>query len=295
LIIIDYCILQSYCYIKISKVFHFVQQFNKKMLHSSNEPSSSEPRSIPDLIDLIVVLWIILSLLIISNSLYQSWAGKATYLLTEISLLISVIAYLSFRKLKWITLMRWRSIPVQSWLPLLLMSAGASVLLDEIDRIVQLVMPMPVEQLRQLQEMVHFETPLEMFWIFTSIVLVAPLIEETLFRGLIQKTIEFRYSPTKAILSTSMIFALIHLQPWWIIQLLIISVLAGYLAWKSNSILPGVFVHVVSNLWSLIIMNETLLNLSRYYLWKGHVSPIWIIIALAIFRYNFRRVDKLFS
>ncbi|MBL7111290.1 MAG: CPBP family intramembrane metalloprotease [Bacteroidales bacterium] len=85
--------------------------------------------------------------------------------------------------------------------------------------------------------------------IFTGIMVVvaAPLIEEVLFRGMILDGFLKRYSPWKAILWSSVIFGLFHLNPWQFIPAFILGVLMGYVYWKTRSLWLCIFIHFINN------------------------------------------------
>jgi len=85
--------------------------------------------------------------------------------------------------------------------------------------------------------------------IFTGIMIVVagPLFEEILFRGMILDGFLKRYSPWKAILWSSLIFGLFHLNPWQFIPAFILGVLMGYVYWKTRSLWLCIFIHFINN------------------------------------------------
>ncbi len=116
----------------------------------------------------------------------------------------------------------------------------------------------------------------EAFLLVLGLGLAAPIAEESLFRGVIQQTLEARTDVTRGVLLTSLIFASLHLQYWWLIQLLLMAVILGYLAWRWDSIIPAVMIHAANNLWSFWITLLPEEELSRFYLWKGQLHPaLW--------------------
>ncbi len=258
-----------------------------------DQPPTTLPPSSPNLIDVLIICWVMIAVVALSGPLWSRWFGKAGYLVTEMVLLLFGWSYLSLRGLRPATAFRWRPVPRRIRLPCLVMSVAAAVLLDECDRLVGLVIPVPLEQIKQLQTAFTPGTFGEGFWIVLGVVLAAPLVEESLFRGFIQQTFELRRDVTKAVLITSLLFAFIHLQPWWMIQLLIISVFLGYLSWRWGSILPGVAVHAVNNLWSLVFISGLHSKVLKYYLWKGHINPVLIGISAYLFWVSFRAVDRI--
>jgi CAAX protease family protein len=77
--------------------------------------------------------------------------------------------------------------------------------------------------------------------------LVAPLCEEIAFRGYLQTTILTRKTPAVAIAASSLLFALIHLDPVRLPALLVLGALFGWLAWRSGSLWPAIAAHAANN------------------------------------------------
>jgi membrane protease YdiL (CAAX protease family) len=96
-------------------------------------------------------------------------------------------------------------------------------------------------------------TPVE----FAAMVVIAALIpgvsEELLFRGVAQRSLERELTPARAIILTSILFAVIHLQPINLVVLFGLACFLGYLAWKTGSIFPSMLAHASFNASSLLI------------------------------------------
>jgi uncharacterized protein len=84
--------------------------------------------------------------------------------------------------------------------------------------------------------------------------LIPALCEETLFRGFLQRSLEEHYKAIKAILFTSIIFALIHLNPIGFIPLLIIGVYLGFLAYSTNNLILPLIVHFINNAFAVFVI-----------------------------------------
>ena len=83
------------------------------------------------------------------------------------------------------------------------------------------------------------------------IVVVAPLSEELLFRGFIYGGLaQSIIGPLGAILTTSVIWAALHIQYTWLIimQIFLYGVVFGVVRWKSGSLWPPIISHCLNNL-----------------------------------------------
>jgi membrane protease YdiL (CAAX protease family) len=110
-------------------------------------------------------------------------------------------------------------------------------------------------QIQQHEELTtitaHSQLPLRVLIIITAIV-IAPVVEEMLFRGLFQSMIRGLIGRAwVAIILTSVLFALLH--PWthWP-ALFVLAMCLGYSYEKSGSLLRPIFIHAFFNASSVI-------------------------------------------
>ncbi|MDO4160590.1 MAG: type II CAAX endopeptidase family protein [Prevotellaceae bacterium] len=83
---------------------------------------------------------------------------------------------------------------------------------------------------------------------YFTICLFAPLVEELIFRGAILKSLlgSIR-KPWVAIVLSAVIFAVAHANPAQMPHAFLISILLGWMYYRTGSILPGVVLHWVNN------------------------------------------------
>ena len=191
-------------------------------------------------------------------------------------MVIPLLLFLTARKESFVDRLRIRKLPFPVILSTLVLSLGIIILVDEFDRIASLLFT-PPEYLDQLGYMLKFDSfNMAVFLIF-GIVVLAPLGEEILFRGFLQKFLEEHWQDvTRAVLVTSLFFAIIHLNPFWLIQIYILGVILGFLAWRTGSIWAGFILHAANNLVALLFTNYNQV-LDDIYTWQGHVAP-WILL-----------------
>ncbi len=83
---------------------------------------------------------------------------------------------------------------------------------------------------------------------YLAICLVAPLAEETVFRGAILRSlVGTNMSHWTAIAISAALFALVHANPAQMPHALLMGLLLGWLYFRTGSILPGVALHWVNN------------------------------------------------
>ena len=83
--------------------------------------------------------------------------------------------------------------------------------------------------------------------IILVVAFVPALCEETMFRGFIQRSFEFKMKPFWAALVTAVFFGLYHFNPFDLIPLIALGFFFGYASYTSNSILVPMFLHFLNN------------------------------------------------
>lgn len=188
-------------------------------------------------------------------------------------------------------LFRINSVPWRAVTAAIPLSLGLTIIIDELDRFAQTLAPTPLE-FSKIQEIVTISNPLSAVFIIGVVVIIAPLIEELVFRGFLQRILEYRIRDvTKAVLYSALIFAFIHFNPWWIVQIYIIGVFMGYVAWRTNSIWISFVIHAINNGVAILFSHLTDGTMG-WYEWKGYVSPIILFAGILLLfggMYWFRR------
>ena len=86
-------------------------------------------------------------------------------------------------------------------------------------------------------------------------VIMAPVFEEIVFRGIIQKgLINKGVAPMKAILFSSLIFGLVHGNPWQLVGAVLLGCVLGLVYYKTKSLLLPILLHAFNNLCSSILI-----------------------------------------
>ena len=122
-------------------------------------------------------------------------------------------------------------------------------------------------------------------------VIMAPISEEIVFRGIIQKgLINKGMNPATAIIISSVVFGLVHGNPWQFVGAVLLGCVLGFVYHKTKSLLLPILLHAFNNLCSSILIfygdSESFADVFRISEWL--VLGIGIIL-FAVFYYLFTR------
>ena len=87
-----------------------------------------------------------------------------------------------------------------------------------------------------------------------AIVVVAPASEEIIFRGLFFGAIEGRWGARVALIVSSILFAVAHVQPEHIVPIFSVGLALGWARWKTGSLGLPMLLHMLNNGLSLILL-----------------------------------------
>lgn len=89
--------------------------------------------------------------------------------------------------------------------------------------------------------------------LFLTIAVFAAIVEEVLFRGLLQNALKRRVGPGWAIVLAGSIFAAVHLQPMAFPILAILGMAFGYLYHITGSLRVNIALHLINNAAALLL------------------------------------------
>ncbi len=81
---------------------------------------------------------------------------------------------------------------------------------------------------------------------------LAPIVEELVFRGLLYGWIEGRWGSLAAFIVSSVAFAAAHWEPAHVLLVFPLGVLFGWIRRRSNSLMPSMVAHIVNNGFALV-------------------------------------------
>ncbi len=84
-------------------------------------------------------------------------------------------------------------------------------------------------------------------WSILMTVVLAPVMEETLFRGLIQGSVYERDGAAKSILLSALLFGVFHMIPQQVINAFLVGIILGYIYFRTGSLLTVIILHALNN------------------------------------------------
>ncbi|MGA2295917.1 MAG: CPBP family intramembrane glutamic endopeptidase [FCB group bacterium] len=131
--------------------------------------------------------------------------------------------------------------------------------------------------------------------------LIPAICEESLFRGLFQRSLEEVMKPIKAIIIVSIIFGIIHMNPISIIPLIFVGMYLGNLAYSSKTLLLPIIIHFLHNGFAVATIYVTPLNYLNNpftYLTLPIAIPLCIVsfaatAAISYYIYKITKVNRI--
>ncbi|MFZ0389911.1 MAG: CPBP family intramembrane glutamic endopeptidase [Calditrichia bacterium] len=219
---------------------------------------------------------------------------KIALILGEVGIFVVPYLYVRNKQLPLNQIFRWNAVPghIAGWSFIIGLSAG--ILGDELDRLINMVIPVP-ESLRQISDVMQINGPADFILLFLAVVVAASVIEESVIRGFLQGSLERYQSITSGVIYASLAWALIHGTLYYVIQIFILGIVFGLLAWRSNSIIPSVIGHATNNAAALLFFNIRPEMVDRFYTWGNHVSPLWLVLSAAGLYLGMRRFNEYYT
>jgi len=98
------------------------------------------------------------------------------------------------------------------------------------------------------------DTPAQMALAALGGVVLAPLVEEILFRGLLQRLVSRAWGPWAGIVVSALVFGLVHGEPWFLFGLIAVGLVLGFLYEATGSLIACWAAHALHNAVSLVVL-----------------------------------------
>lgn len=155
-----------------------------------------------------------------------------------------------------------RPVPLTILAPMAVAVLGVGVLLSEADNLLRTVLPPPAWLERMFAELAGGRRSL--WGSIALLVVVAPMTEEALFRGVILHGFLDRYTVRRAIVVSALLFAVFHLNPWQFVGAATAGVLFAWWRAATGSLVPGLVCHALNNAMPIVAANVAGLRIRGY-------------------------------
>jgi len=99
----------------------------------------------------------------------------------------------------------------------------------------------------------HIADPIFPLLFFTVVILV-PVSEEILFRGMAYTTLKDRFGVHGGILLSTLLFSLLHQMVFYFVPIFLMGLAFAYVYERTGSLLPSIFSHALINLSAMIMI-----------------------------------------
>ncbi|MFV0553990.1 MAG: lysostaphin resistance A-like protein [Mangrovibacterium sp.] len=122
------------------------------------------------------------------------------------------------------------------------------------------------------------------FWgVLVRVAVIAPIVEELIFRGVIMHGLMRNYPKIVAIFFSGLLFALFHLNPWQFSATFCLGCLMGWLMIITRNIIACIAGHALNNLIVLLYMHYYQQIQSWRFFTMSENTQLYIAIATALF------------
>jgi membrane protease YdiL (CAAX protease family) len=140
-----------------------------------------------------------------------------------------------------------------AWAAMIFTGLGAATVLSEVDNLTRWVLP-PPQWIVEMVADIFLVQDRTVSLLFTLVV-VAPVTEELLFRGLILRGLLGRFHSWVALLLSAGLFSVMHMNPWQLIPTFALGLLFGWFYLRTGSLLPCIAGHALNNFMAFLVMH----------------------------------------
>jgi hypothetical protein len=151
--------------------------------------------------------------------------------------------------------------------------------LAEVGNLIQEVWPVSFDELARRHKLVNPTTWWGGVSILLALVLVAPVTEELIFRGWLLQDLKEQYGPRRALVWSSLLFGLVHVQPEAVVYATLGGFVLGAVALRTKSTLASIAMHAGVNALALLLP-ATLVRIEGFNTLSQQVEHIswWLVL-----------------
>lgn len=136
--------------------------------------------------------------------------------------------------------------------------AGASLQLPlaEVGNLVHEVIGRDLRHAHAVRDLLRIDDPMDGVSIVLAVVIIAPIAEELLFRGLLLPGLARAYDERAALVLSALFFGLMHGRPAAALVGFLAGLVLGAIRLRTRSVLPGIALHVMVNAVPVLVPAE---------------------------------------
>jgi membrane protease YdiL (CAAX protease family) len=164
-----------------------------------------------------------------------------------------LVIFIGFKKSRrtFQEIFKFNNVSLSLWLSVIIFMIGFVIVTSELDNILNYILPMP-DLLKNIFDSIMAK---DAFIVSLIVMGILPgFLEEMFFRGVILNGLSKNYSMRKAIIVSSLLFGIVHLNPWQFYAAFIIGLITARLYLRTNSILLGIYIHMFNNILYTIVV-----------------------------------------
>ena len=210
--------------------------------------------------------------------LYQPWLKIPVFLASTLFILWLGYFYsnLTFKQVFPLKRFHWLTLPA-----MVITFAGLQYFLTEINIHFEKILPPPGWFMELFARL--FDSDLGVWGGILRIVVIAPIVEEVIFRGVIMSGLSRNYHPAWAIFFSALLFALFHLNPWQFAATFALGLILGWIRIRTGSVLACIAGHATHN--GLVFLSVFYYNdlMDIAIIKPGMISNYWIHLLIFAF------------
>jgi membrane protease YdiL (CAAX protease family) len=188
---------------------------------------------------------------ILGISVESAIFGIGNIILNLLAFSVVILIGVKKSKQKFNEIFKFDNVSLDYWLAIIVFMIGFVIILSEIDNVLTYFLPMP-DFLQDTFELIIVK---QLFIVSIFLVGIIPgFAEEMLFRGIILNGFGKNYSNRKAILTSTLLFGIIHLNPWQFVTAFIIGAVSAWVCIRTKSIILCMYMHIFNNILGIVAL-----------------------------------------
>ena len=135
---------------------------------------------------------------------------------------------------------------------LLIFMTGAAIAIDYATAASERVLPLPAELQEIFDRLMAVSSRSEVFWKLIVLCAVPAVCEEIFFRGFCQASLEARWGAPRAVVTTAVIFAVLHGNPYYLHLYFLLGLIFGWVFLVTRTLWAPILCHVLNNAWTFL-------------------------------------------